>query len=85
MPYTRPLPRPFQAVGRLLRGYGVTASGLSGKTGWSYKKCKARLEKPEEIGLEEFRTIARKYHITNDDIIKALFDDKLLTKKEYEK
>ena len=72
MPYIKERPEPFSAVGRLLRGYGVTPTALAGKTGWSYGKAQTRGRVPGSITLSELDIISRNFHIPMEEIRQAI-------------
>ena len=51
MPRPRQQKQPFEAVRRVLIGYGATAQAVSGRLGWSYGKAADRLARPDRLTL----------------------------------
>jgi len=72
MPYIKEKPKPFAAVGRLLKGYDVTPTALAEKTGWSYGKSASRLLNPETLTLLELDIISRRFHIPMEEIRQSI-------------
>lgn len=72
MPKVKKTDPPFAPLGRLLRGYGVSAVALSVRTGWSYGKASARVNNPGSITLGELEIIRRKFEIPKAQIMEAL-------------
>lgn len=72
MPWVKERPKPFAAVGRLLKGYDVTPSALASKTGWSYGKAQSRIKNPATLTLAELDVISRGFHIPMDEIRSAI-------------
>lgn len=71
MPYTKQQ-QPFLSVARLLKGYGVTATALSGETGWSCKKSTDRIAHPDRLSLSEIAIIVRRFHIPTEEMLEAV-------------
>jgi hypothetical protein len=72
MPYIKPREKPFAAVGRVLKGYDVTAAEMARRTGWSYHKSRDRMEKPELFTLGEIKILSQKFHIPIEELRAAV-------------
>ena len=63
---------PFGEVGRLLRGYDLSAAALAGLLGVSEPTARRRLREPESFTLSELRKIARGTDVPADEIREAI-------------
>lgn len=72
MPYVKTPERPYAAVGRLLKGYGMTAEKLSGILECSVPTARARLNDPQRFSLAELALVSRKGHVPIEEIRDAI-------------
>ncbi|MBO7668346.1 MAG: hypothetical protein J6T26_07780 [Firmicutes bacterium] len=68
MPYIKTQAAPWAAMTRLLRGYGVTPTGLSVMLDVSRPTATKRLMQPGTLTLDELHTISRRAHIPMEEI-----------------
>ena len=72
MPRPRQQKQPFEAVRRVLIGYGASAQAISGRLGWSYGKAADRLARPDRLTLSELTTISCRFNIPLDELFQAV-------------
>lgn len=71
--YTKPLQKqPFSSMGRLLKGYGMTAAKLAEILQCSQPTARQRLAEPERLTLGDLDRINRAGHIPLEELREAI-------------
>jgi hypothetical protein len=71
--YTKPLTtQPFSRMGRLLKGYGMTAARLAEILNVSTPTARQRLAEPERLTLGDLDRINRKGHVPLEELREAI-------------
>jgi len=73
MPKLKQPPRDYQQLSELLRGKGVTVTGLSVATGLAINTASKRFHDPGKLTLDNLIRIAKHYSIPVDDIRNVLY------------
>lgn len=72
MPYVPNETVPFERVKRLIKGYGITGSGLAAILGVTKPTGKRKLDNPERLTLADIHAISSKAHIPMNEIWEAI-------------
>jgi len=72
MPKLKEKKQPFEAVARLIKGYGLTGYALADVMYCSEYTARERLRHPERLTLEELGFICKNGHIPADEIREAI-------------
>ena len=72
MPRLRQIRPEYDAVGRLLRGYGVTGKSLSDALGCAAATARKKLSEPKRFTLGDLSTASAKFGIPLDEIRSAM-------------
>lgn len=68
MPYLKPKSKPFERMGRLLKGYDLKAPRLAAVLGCSENTARSRLDDPGSLTGHEWEKIQRLGHIPAEEI-----------------
>ena len=68
MPYVKTPSRPFAAISRLIRGYGILQKDLASMLNISRPTAKKLMENPELFTLKDLDRLNRYGHIPLDEI-----------------
>ena len=71
MPYIKPAQVPFARMGRLIKGYGITITGLADVLRVSRPTARKLMANPELLTLRDLDYLNRYAHIPLDEIRQA--------------